>query len=238
VFPILSVEANDRVSGISEVKLTVDDRPAEAWHGYLDLRNVSPGKHTLQVIAVDRAGLQSQATSTFIYEPSPLALMHWLDSLAPKNAEGEQIKAGLLGLTRDISKGDARLKLEQLRTTLSKDRDLFSPFATLSLLSVIDYIAQNASRIVEVQILDSEPYFSPAEVSIAAGDTVSWKYSSISDGHTLSSQLHRVEVVGKARSDLLRSGENFSYRFEDPGEYSIRDEKNGQAKALIKVSEK
>lgn len=237
-FPILSVEASDRVSGVSEVKLTVDGRPAEAWHGYLDLRNVSPGKHTLSLIAVDRAGLQSQAASTFIYEPSPLALMRWLDTLTPKNAEGEQIKAGLLGLARDISKGDARLKLEQIRTALSKDRDLFSPFAASSLSSVIDYIAQNASRMVEVQILDSAPYFSPAEVSIAAGDTVSWKYASMSDGHTLSSQLHRVEVVGKARSELLRSGESFSYRFEDPGEYSIRDERNGQAKALIKVSAK
>ncbi len=238
VFPVLSVEASDRVSGVSELKLTVDGRPAAAWHGYLDLRNVSPGKHTLQVIAVDRAGLQSQAESTFSYDPGPLALMRWLDTLTPKDAAGEQIKASLLGLARDVSKGDARLKLEQIRMALNKNRDLFSPFADLSLSSLIDYIAKNASQIVEVQILDSAPYFYPPETSIAAGDTVSWKYAAMSDGHTLSSELHRVEVVGKARSELLRSGESFSYRFEDPGEYSIRDERNGQAKALIKVSAK
>jgi len=234
-FPLLSLQATDRVSGISTISLKIDGREVQAVHGHLDLRNILPGPHRLEVSAVNHAGLQAQAVSAFQYEPSPLALVQILDGLTANNEQGQQTKGVLLGLARDVSKGDARAKLLQIRSDLSKNKELFSPFFEAPLFAVIDYIASNASRIVEVQILDAAPFFSAPQITIAAGDTVSWKYSPPSDGHSMSSQLHRIEVLGKARSELLRSGETFSYRFEDPGEYAVRDERNDQASAVVKV---
>jgi virginiamycin B lyase len=234
-FPLLSLQATDRVSGISTISLKIDGKEVQSVRGHLDLRNILPGPHRLEVSAVNHAGLQAQVASTFQYEPSPLALAQILDSLTAKNEQGQQSKGVLLGLARDVSKGDARAKLLQIRSDLSQDEELFSPFPKAPVLAAIDYIANSASRIVEVQILDAVPFFSTPQVTIAAGDTVSWKYSPPSDGHTMSSQLHRIEVLGKAKSELLRSGEAFSYRFEDPGEYVVRDERNEQASAVVKV---
>lgn len=237
-FPLFSLGATDRVSGISSIRLKIDDQTVEPTHGHLDLRTISPGSHKLQVIVADYAGLETKVASTLQYEPSPIALLQMLDGLSPKNPEGERSKAALVGVAREIAKGDARTKLQDIRAGLTKDQNLYAPFSQSSFFSVLDYIATNASRIVEVQILDAAPFFSTPQVSIAAGDTVSWKYAPPSDGHSVSSQLHRVEVVGKAKSDLLRSGESFSYRFEDPGEYAVRDEKNQQAIAMVKVAPK
>ncbi len=234
-FPLLSLGVSDRVSGISAISLQIDGKEVEAIHGHLDMRSVLPGQHRLEVSAIDHAGLQTTVVKTLEYQPSPLALVQAIDSLKASNEEGQRRKAALLELARDASKGDARSNLQQLRYDLSKDEDLFLPFPKASLLAAIEYVTKNASRIVEIQIFDAAPFFSTQQINIAAGDMVSWKYAPASDGHSLSSQLHRVEVVGKARSELLRSGDTFSYRFEDPGEYAVRDERNEQAAEIVKV---
>jgi virginiamycin B lyase len=237
-FPLLSMEVTDRVAGISGVTLKIDDVTVEPRHGHLDLSSVSPGTHRLEVTATDGAGLRTQVNNTFQYEPSPFALVQMLDSLNARNEEGMRSKTMLMGAAREMAKGDSREKLQEIRAELTKNREQFAPFPETPFLATIDYLMTNAARIVEVQIFDNAPFFSAPQIKISTGDTVSWKYAPPSDGHTISSKLHRVEVVGKVRSDLIRSGESFSYRFEDPGEYAVRDERNEQASLVIKVANK
>ena len=234
-FPLLSLRVSDRVSGVAKVTVRVDNKVVEPVQGRLDLHDFSPGDHRLEVTAVDRAGLQAQVANTFDYQPSPLALLQDLELLHPRAQPGEIRKADLIQAARSLLSGDMRSKLRQIRMDIVESEQLFEPFSKTSLLATTDYLMSHASRLVELQILDVAPFFSPPRVSITVGDTVSWKYAPPSDGHTISSELHRVEVVGKALSGVLRSGESFSYKFDDPGEFIVRDERNTLANALITV---
>ena len=72
---------------------------------------------------------------------------------------------------------------------------------------------------MEIRIIDGG--FSPQEVAVVAGTTITWK-------NTWSVHvLHVYQLNGKyinvAQSDKLGLGDSFSYTFEKPGIYQFRD---------------
>lgn len=233
---VLTIRALDRVAGIKEIKVSLDGRRITPVRGRLDLHDILPGKHKLEVTVADAAQFITTATSHFEYAPGQHALQRMFERLNPRDKEGHTSKEKLLAVTKNLTGGDIRTRLEGLRQTLARDAHLFKPFASRALNAAIEFQLRNAAKTVEVRILDAAPYFSPAEVVIRKGDTVVWKYEPLSDGHSISHNLHRIEIQGtEVRSKMLRAGESFLYRFEQTGSFRITNPENGKSEASVKV---
>jgi len=233
---LLTVQALDRVAGVEQLTVKLDGKAVALERGRLDLRNSLPGQHKLEVAAVDAAGLTTIATSDFNYAPGPLALAGILERLEPKNDSGKGTREALLLAVRDLAKGDARTKLDELRRQVRANAKLFEPFSLATLEAVIEFQIRNAAQVAEVHILDQPPYFSQTEVVVRPGDTVQWKYAPPSDGHSISHSLHRIEIPGiQIRSSMMRTGETFTYRFERSGEFTVKDTENASANMIVKV---
>lgn len=71
--------------------------------------------------------------------------------------------------------------------------------------------------------------FSPATVSIVAGDTIRWRNVDTRD-HQI------VSTTGTFASPILRPGRSFSFRFDAAGTYRYRDALNPSVTGTIRVS--
>jgi plastocyanin len=234
--PLLTTQVLDRVAGVEKLIVKLDGAEVQPRLGRLDLLHALPGQHKIELTAIDGAGLISTTIASFSYAPNQLALVDMLATLKPRNKSGEKTKASLIATAKDLLKGDIRIKLDDLRQMLSENGRLFEKFDRTALNATIDFQLENAGQTVEVAILDRPPFFSQAEVTIRTGDTVKWKYEPLSDGHSISHQLHRIEIsANDVRSAMLRSGESFSYRFERTGEFSVRDLTNPKSTLVIRV---
>jgi virginiamycin B lyase len=233
---LLTVRALDRASGVEKLNINLDGKQVTPRNGRLDLRTATPGKHKLEVRAIDAAGLSASAVVDFNYAPGQYALLEMLRQLEPANAQGTETKKAMLAVVQELAKGDTRAKLNDLRAQLTASAKSFKPFAWPALKAVIEFQLQNSGQSVEVRIVDEPPYFSQTEIVVRKGDTVKWKYDPPSDGHSISHALHRIEIQGTdVRSGMLRSGESFAYRFEQSGSFSVRDTEKSGALVLVKV---
>ena len=232
----LTVLALDRVSGVGQVQITLDGKPAAIDQGRLDLSGTLPGRHKLEAVAVDGAGHKAAAVVEFEYSPGQVALLESLQRLQPRAKRGEATKAGLLAIAQDISKGDVRAKLDALRKALSEGAKQFRPYPSKALDALVEFQLKNAGQVVEIRILDTPANFSTTEVTVRKGDTIRWKYDPPSDGHSISHNLHRIEIDSlKVRSGPLKAGESFSYRFEQTGQFVVKGSRQDGASLLIKV---
>lgn len=91
----------------------------------------------------------------------------------------------------------------------------FAPRPVTSAESVAVREAQIA-RVHGVAVTNAPPYYSPAELSIRAGETVRWTNQQLSDTHSA------IETSRAAFALEIPPGESASYRFERPGEYLFR----------------
>lgn len=234
---LLTVRALDRASGVERLGVTLDGKQVTPRKGRLDLRNATPGTHRLEVSATDAAGLSVSKVVDFNYAPGPYALLEMLRQLEPANERGAETKKAMLAVVQELAKGDTRAKLNDLRQQLTTHAKLFKPFSWPALKAVIEFQLQNGGQSVEVRIVDNPPYFSQTEIVVRKGDTVKWKYDPPSDGHSISHSLHRIEIQETGvRSGLLRSGESFAYRFEQSGNFSVRDTEKADSLVLVKVT--
>ena len=232
----LTVLALDRVSGVKQVNISLDGKPVALKQGRLDLCDTMPGRHKLEAVAVDGAGHKATATVEFDYAPSQIALLEALQRLQPVAKSGEATKATLLAVAQDLSKGDVRAKLDTLRKTLLESAKQFRPSPSKAFEALVEFQMKNAGQVVEVRILDTPANFSATEITVRKGDTIRWKYDPPSDGHSISHNLHRIEIDSlKVRSGLLKAGESFSYRFEQPGQFLVKDSQREGASLIIKV---
>ncbi len=234
---LLTVRALDRVAGVEHLAISLDGKAVTVARGRLDLGNLLPGQHKLEVTAVDAAGHSTTAAADFDYAPGQHALLDILRRVEPIGTAGEAAKATLLAIAQELSKGEIESRLDQIRRILAKDAKFFRPFSSEVLHAVIEFQLRNAGQSVDVRILDGPPYFSQMEVIVRKGDTVRWRYDPPSDGHSISHNLHRIEIQSiQVRSGMLRAGETFSHRFEQVGEFLVTNTEQRQSSAVIKVT--
>lgn len=232
----LTVKALDRVAGVERISYKLDGKPVALKYGRLDLASVLPGKHQLEVVAVDGAGQSSTASVSINYSPDQPALLDLLERLKPRNKSGEAAKASLINAAQQVLKGDVRANLDQISKMVFNNAGLFQPFSSKALKAIIAYQIENAGRIVEVRLLDAPPFFSQTEILVHKGDTVLWKYDPPSDGHSISHNLHQIEIEGiQTRSGKLRAGESFSYRFNETGQFLIKNTERQGSSAMVRV---
>jgi plastocyanin len=224
---------------VQTLATTLDGKAVTIEHGRLNLSGVMPGKHRLEAVATDGAGLSTTAALDFTYEPGQFALQEILRGLVPKNDNGRAVQKELLNAAQELSNGNVRAKLDEISVKLNRGAGLFKPFPTRALNAAIEFQKEHAAQTVEVRLLDAPPYFSTDKVVVRPGDTVRWKYDPPSDGHYMSAKLHRIEIGGvNVRSELLRAGESFAYRFEQAGEFVIKDTEKGAGAITVRVVDK
>lgn len=228
---LVTLRATDRVAGVERIELRLDGRRVVPEHGRLFLADLPPGRKQLEVRAVDHAGNESRTVHEIDYRPSHLALLELLRGLEPRNEEGETRLGQLLAAARRIPK-QPRPDFAALRAGFEGGAGLFRHFPGTALERVVDALDTGGARSVEVEILDRAPFFVPARLELAPGDTVRWAYDPPSDGHSISHRLHRIEIAaasgaagaaGAVRSPLLRAGEGFAHTFERSGTFEVRD---------------
>ncbi|HEY0080092.1 MAG TPA: hypothetical protein VGB73_15885 [Pyrinomonadaceae bacterium] len=231
-----TIRALDRVGGVQRLVVTLDGKVVKPAQGRLNLRDLLPGRHKLEITATDAAGLSASAAMSFDYAPGQIALQEILRDLRPSGKAGEEAQKDLLASARDLSKGDLRANLDALRRQLGASAKLFRQFPEKVLDAVIESQKENAGQTVEVRLLDEPPFFSQREVVLRKGDTVRWKYDPPTNGHSIPSNLHRIEIEGaNMRSQMLRAGESFAFRFEQAGEFFVRDTETNGAPIVVKV---
>lgn len=227
-----------RVSEIRDIALEVDSAPVSLQHGRLNLRGIAPGQHDLVVKATGLSGQSTRTSISFEYAPGIAVLTGMLRDLRPRRPEAEKAKAEMVVLAESLSKGEIVGNVSRIREALTANAGDFAPFDQRLLLAVLDFQVKNAGRSVGVSILDAPPYFSPNRITIRKGDVVAWKYDPPSDGHSISHELHAIEIASAhARSETLRAGESFSYKFNATGEFEIVDSRHPEARALVLVKE-
>lgn len=235
VDPLLSLRILERVSGISNISVLLDGKAATITNGHIDLYKILPGKHTLNIVVTDGAGLRTQINREFEYAPGPIAVQGWMNRLSPKNKKGEALKSELQSDVKESSKGNYRENIAKISRKLEQNISLFEAYDKRSFAAMMNFQTLTAGKTVEVRILDESPYFSQNNIVLQSGDSVVWKYDPPSNGHSISHKLHRLEIQGTGvRSNLLRAGENFTYRFDKSGEYQIKNTEN-QSVLTVKV---
>jgi streptogramin lyase/plastocyanin len=236
--PLFTARSTDRIYGIRDLSLEVDSAPVSLQHGRLNLRGIAPGQHVLAVKATGFSGQSTQASISFEYAPGIAVLTSMLRDLQPSKPEAEKAKSEMVAVAESLSKGEIAGGVSRIREALSANAGNFSPFNQRVLLAVLDFQVKHAGRSVGVSILDAPPYFSPNRITVRKGDVVAWKYDPPSDGHSISHELHGIEIASAhARSETLRAGESFSYKFEATGEFEIVDSRHPEARAFVLVKE-
>jgi plastocyanin len=234
--PLFSTQVLDRVSGIQKVTLKIDSSPIQLEHGHIDLQHTFPGHHVLSVLAVSNSGLTSQTTTEFDYAPGQQVLLDQLRALQPIGGEGRRLKTELLDKAAASQKDDLRARIGEIDSSVKQHNAAFKPFNRKLFFAVLDAQLASGGRAVSVSVTDSPPYFVPAELIVHKGDVVAWKYDPPSDGHSISHELHRIEISADARSSLIRAGEGFSYKFDALGEFVIHDSQHpGDSRLTVRV---
>jgi len=221
--PLFSTQVLDRVSGIHKVTLTIDSSPTQLQHGHIDLRHTLPGHHVLSVSVVSDSGLTSQIKTEFDYTPGQQVFLDQLHALQPTGEEGRRLKAKLLDKAAASQKDDLKARIVEIDSSVKQHSAAFKPFNRKLFFAVLNAQLASGGRAVPVSVTDFPPYFAPAELIVHKGDVVAWKYDPPSDGHSISHELHRIEISADAKSSLLRAGEGFSYKFNALGEFVIHD---------------
>jgi plastocyanin len=235
VDPLLTLRISERVSGVASVDVLLDGKPVSVIKGHLDLYKILPGKHILNVAVTDGAGYRTQITKEFEYAPGQVALQGWMNRLIPKNKKGEALKTELQTDAKDAAKGNYRENVAKISQKLEQNANLFEIYNKRSFNALMDFQNQSSGKTIEVRILDEAPYYSQGNIVLYPGDSIVWKYEPPSNGHSISHKLHRIEIeAAKIRSNLIRAGESFSYRFDKPGEYQVKNTEN-QSVAIVKV---
>ena len=235
VDPLLTLRISERVSGVANVDVLLDGKPVSVIKGHLDLYKILPGKHVLNVTVSDGAGYRTQVTKEFEYAPGQIALQGWMNRLIPKNKKGEAVKTELQSEAKDAAKGNYRENIAKISQKLEQNANLFEIYNKRSFNALMDFQNLTSGKTVEVRILDEAPYYSQDNIVLYPGDSIVWKYEPPSNGHSISHKLHRIEIqAAKIRSNLIRAGESFSYRFDKPGEYQVKNTEN-QSVAIVKV---
>jgi streptogramin lyase/plastocyanin len=227
---LATAQALDRVSGVASIEWSVDGKPVPLNAGRLDVSELAAGPHTLRASAIDHAGHRATTETSFVYAPSPLAVRELIDRLdAPVRDELAKTAAALTGEDPHAALASLRAGLDAHAKSIGVDR-------MRSLRTAIDGAAESLGRNIEVRIVDSEPYFQPADVRVRPGDTVRFRYDPPSDGHSISHHLHRVEIDGLGvASPVLRAGESFAHRFEKSGEFAVRDLEKDKVRAFATI---
>ncbi|WP_163865752.1 hypothetical protein [Myxococcus eversor] len=238
---MLSTRITDRVSGVQRVEYAIDSVAVKPVQGFLELVDLAPGPHKLTVRAVDGAGQESSVESSFEYRPGRLALLHALRRLEPSDDEGRAAKEKLVTDAERLGEQDARDGLVRIRGSLAEVSGRFRPFPLESYQRLIDYLAENSVGSVDVRVLDEPPYFDRKELVIRSGDSVRWRYDSPNTGHTVSTATHELVVeAAEGRmlsSGVLKAGERFTFRFENPGQYVVKAPESPGAVLAVRVSE-
>jgi plastocyanin len=134
-------------------------------------------------------------------------------------------------------KGDVRANLVRLQAKLDAAVDRFEPLPDgVSLGRIFEAVIATSGKILHIAVTDRAPGFAPAELIVGADDSVAFRYEPASDGHSVSHELHQIEIgAAKVHSPLLRAGESFTYRFTEPGQYVVSDAKHPGAMAVVRV---
>jgi virginiamycin B lyase len=230
--------AEDRVAGVAGVQVLLGDDEVPLRQGAMDLRSVPPGRHQLSVVAWDHAGNRTRLDVPFEFAPGPMALGLLLRRLEPRDEPGKDFQSRWQELAKGVRPGGDPQAFAQLRQSLTEGEEHFDRFPRELLWRILDYQEQRGSDTVEVELLDAAPFFAPASLVLAPGDTIRWSYEAPIEGHNLADSLHRIVIErgGEvARSGLMRSGESFTYRFADPGRYTVRDTHRTEAVTVVEV---
>ncbi|WP_223642377.1 hypothetical protein [Corallococcus sp. EGB] len=235
---MLSVRITDRVSGVRDVEYRIDGERVTPVQGFLELVSLQPGAHTLTVHATDGAGQAAMAESRFEYRPGRLALRYALARLTPRDLEGKRVQDRLVAEAEQLGEQDVRDGLARIQRTLREEAGRFQPFPQGAYQALVDSMGRTSAGHVEVRVLDAPPYFDRKELVLRAGDSVRWLYDSPNTGHTVSTATHVVTVEAEGRtlsSGVLKSGDRFSFTFEQPGQYVVRAPESPDAVLAVKV---
>jgi virginiamycin B lyase len=234
--PLLLVQTYDRVGGVTKVSASVDGEPAQVSQGRLDLTSIRPGDHELEVRADDAAGNTATARRVFEYAPDTNGFVTMLRRLAPPRVEDSSLWAALLREVDALLTDDPRPALERMTALLaSVDGEGFGR-AREHLRAAVDYQLRVAAKTVVIEVLGVMPYFSLSHVMIRVGETIRWEHRPNPDAHAGAHELAQLEIGGSAeRSPRLRAGETFSFRFDRPGDFIVRNLMQTGAVATVKV---
>lgn len=230
--PLVTIQALDRVAGISEMTLTLDGKEVSLNQGRLNLLNTLPGRHHLTVEVTDGSGAKNKIVHRFSYQPSKLAMIAMVEAIELDKGVNQAGKDQLEMLAKS-SRNKSWLK--DLEYTLSQNGSSFGS-DTKALKAAIVWFKANNQQQQQVIISDTKALFSNTDITIKKGGTVSWTYDGKSSGHEISHKLHQIAIspLG-AKSPILRAGETFSQVFNQVGEFEFEDMKTPGVKGQIRV---
>lgn len=231
-YALLSTRVADRVAGVPKLDVTVDGARVNQHQGRLDLSRLKPGKHILEVQAIDEAGRAARAQQSFDYDPAEAAVLPLVKSLKLKDSQARALKDQLVMLAQDTHTPHRFLDMRQM---ISGHQNEFLKDEYNALVAVLGWVDEHAQNSKVVQILDAAPFFEPQEVTIKKGDSITWLYSDDS-GHGGTHALHQIQIplLGK-RSEMMRSGENFTVQFDQTGQFKVENSKKQNATCMVKV---
>jgi streptogramin lyase/plastocyanin len=233
--PYVTVQTEDRVSGIAEQGFSLDNHPIQLPSGRLDLSHVLPGQHSLKLVVSDHAHNSTEATASFNYAPTEAAVPAIISQMRFVPGSAAAFRDSVSMAAGDANDQDRATTLLQL---LQAHPEQLAPAERDIVIAQLNWIQAHATQEQTVAIIDQPPYFHPAQVRLRAGGTVTWLYSGDRPGHEISHDLHQLqEAKAGFKSPLLRAGDRYSQRFEQPGTYTVVDDKRPGAQLSVVVTE-
>ena len=235
--PFVTLAAFDRVSGIESIEYRLDGRPVALSAGRLSLLDCQPGPHRLTITATNRAGFSSTVSSGFRFAPNGGTLSALIDALEPTTDAGRAAQNAARGaLNRDPQDSGRSEALQSILERLAASPTEFAGFPLNYVQSLTRYFRVASTNLLEVKVLDQQPWFSPAQLSVRTGDTVTWRYDPPSQGHILPQHPNRIQIESdRVMSPLLRAGESFAYQFARVGAYAVTNPDRPEARLVVEV---
>lgn len=237
--PFVTVAAFDRVSGIESIDYRLDGRAVKLAAGRLSLLDCQPGPHRLTITATNRAGFSATVDADFRFVPNGGTVSALIDTLEPASDAGRAAqnaaRGGLMRVPPDTGRADA---LRSILDKLAASSSQFAGFPVNYVQTLADHFQRAQSNLLEVKVLDQQPWFSPARLNVRSGDTVTWRYDPPSQDHVLPQHANRIRIESdQIQSPLLRAGESFAHRFARVGAYTVTNPDRPEAKLLVEVAQ-
>ncbi len=237
--PLVTLRAFDRVSGIDKIEFRLDGRAITLSNGRLPLFGEKPGRHRLEVTAVNRAGFAAVSAADFTFNPDASTIDALLGSLQPATPAGREALKAARASFATLPTAEGRLPaLLAVLDGLAAQQAEFSGFPRGYVAALIDHFKATQAGQITVKIIDDAPYFAPANIRIHAGSTVTWRYDPPIQGHVMPLYRQRLEIVGEGvTSPPLRPGESFAHRFLHGGRFAVVNRERSDARITIEVVE-